>query len=215
MLALGVSGLVLALSEAAWGQTAAPTKVPQAPRPGRGVPTPAVAAPAPPAPTPPVTAPATMAPSTIAPSEMTAPPSAAVPVAPGGLSLDQAVQLTLARNDTAPAPACGRRSGETGGLAEDLHHFELLSNILLCRFWGQNLANSGQFVDSSASGLLSLPSSLAFADVLADRGRERIDPEIDPEELIDRADLASAIRKAGGEPELAAAELGKILILEP
>jgi outer membrane protein TolC len=101
MLLLGVSGLFLAHSATAWGQTAAPTKVPQAPRAGRGVPTPAIAAPAPAAPTPPVTAPSAVAPSTIAPSEMTAPPSAAVPVAPGGLSLDQAVQLTLARNEQA------------------------------------------------------------------------------------------------------------------
>ncbi len=101
MLLLGVSGLVLAHSAAAWGQTAAPSRVPQASRPGRGTPTPAVAAPAPAAPSTPASAPATMAPSTIAPSEMTAPPSVAVPVAPGGLSLDQAVQLTLARNEQA------------------------------------------------------------------------------------------------------------------
>ena len=104
--------------------------------------------------------------------------------------------------------------GQTGGLAEDLHHFELLSNILPRRFWGQNLADPDRFVDSSASGLLSLPSSLAFNDGAAGRGRERSDAEIDPEELVDRADLATAIRKAG-EPELAAAELGKILILDP
>ena len=42
-----------------------------------------------------------MAPSTIAPSQITAPVSQAVPVGPGGLSLDQAVQLTLARNEQA------------------------------------------------------------------------------------------------------------------
>jgi eukaryotic-like serine/threonine-protein kinase len=104
--------------------------------------------------------------------------------------------------------------GQTGGLAEDLHHFELLSNILPRKFWGQNLANANQFVDSSASGLGSLASPLAFADGLGGRGRERTDADIDPEELIDRADLATAIRKAG-KPELAAAELGKILILDP
>jgi outer membrane protein TolC len=40
-----------------------------------------------------------MAPSTIAPSQITKPVSVAVPVAPGSLGLDQAVQLTIARNE--------------------------------------------------------------------------------------------------------------------
>ena len=104
--------------------------------------------------------------------------------------------------------------GQTGGLADDLYHFELLSNILPRKFWGQNLTHSDPAVDSGDSGILSLPSSLGFADSTSGRGRERSDGEIDPEELVDRADLASAIRRAG-EPDLAAAELGKILILDP
>ncbi len=104
--------------------------------------------------------------------------------------------------------------GQTGGLADDLYHFELLSNMLPRRLWGHSRAESDPSVDSSGSGILSFPSSISVVDGTGGRSAERSITEIDPEELIDRADLASAIRKAG-EPELAAAEFGKILILDP
>ena len=105
--------------------------------------------------------------------------------------------------------------GQTGGLAEDLYHFELLSNVLPAQVLGPNTSlGSNPVVDSSDSGLLSAAVVPCIRRRWGGRSRERSDAEIDPEELVDRADLASAIRKAG-EPELAAAELGKILILDP
>jgi eukaryotic-like serine/threonine-protein kinase len=104
--------------------------------------------------------------------------------------------------------------GQTGGLADDLYHYELLSNILPRRFWGRNLEESGQLADSSSSELSSFRSPFSFSDRIGGRQTERATAEADSEELIDRTDLASAIRKAG-EPELAAAELGKVLIFDP
>ena len=103
---------------------------------------------------------------------------------------------------------------QTGGLADDLRHFELLSNVLPRRFWGRNLDESGKFADSSSSELSSFRSPFSFADRIGGRQTERITADPDSEELIDRTDLASAIRLAG-EPELAAVELGKVLILDP
>ena len=82
------------------------------------------------------------------------------------------------------------------------------------RFWGQNLPDPGAPADSSITGPLSFPSSFSFREGIGGRASDRNNAEFDPEELVDRADLASAIRRAG-EPELAAAELGKILILDP
>ena len=61
---------------------------------------------------------------------------------------------------------------------------------------------------------MAFPRPFPFRVDRGGRGSERSLAEIDPEELVDCADLASAIRKAG-EPELAKAELGKILVLNP
>ncbi len=108
--------------------------------------------------------------------------------------------------------------GETGGLADDLNHFELLSRFLPRTFWGQSLADSRRSVGSSIARLLPLPASLDIGIGLGDRaseyGSEGSMAEVDPAELVDRADLASRIRLAG-EPELAEAELGKILVVKP
>ena len=44
--------------------------------------------------------------------------------------------------------------GQTGGLADDLHHFELLRNLLPRRFWARDLDASGQLADASAAPAL-------------------------------------------------------------
>jgi eukaryotic-like serine/threonine-protein kinase len=107
---------------------------------------------------------------------------------------------------------------ETGGLAEDLYHFELLSRFLPRTFLGQGLADHGRSIRSPIERVLPSSASLEFGIGLGDRdlesGGDRSVAEVDAAELVDRADLASKIRQAG-EPELAAAELGKILILKP
>ncbi len=97
-LVLGLGSLLCALPATSLGQAARPTAL----RTGHGVPTPSTSpAPPPPPPPPPAAppAPSSTAPTTIAPSQLTSPLSVAVPVAPGGISLDQAVQMTLARNE--------------------------------------------------------------------------------------------------------------------
>ena len=80
--------------------------------------------------------------------------------------------------------------------------------------WARRRVSSDASDSESDSGSLAFPPPLPFRVDRGGRGSERSLAEIDPEELVDRADLASAIRKAG-EPELAKAELGKILILNP
>lgn len=105
--------------------------------------------------------------------------------------------------------------GQTGALADDLRHFELLSNVLPRRLWGYSTAVLDQSpTDDITTGFRALPSSFTFAGRGDSTSSDRTFAEIDPEELVDRADLAIALRKAG-EPELAAAELGKVLILDP
>jgi serine/threonine protein kinase/tetratricopeptide (TPR) repeat protein len=108
--------------------------------------------------------------------------------------------------------------GETAGLAEDLYHFELLSRFLPRTFLGQGLADHDRSIRSPIERVLPSSASLDFGIGLGDRdvesGGDRSVAEVDAAELVDRADLASKIRQAG-EPELAAAELGKILILKP
>ena len=103
--------------------------------------------------------------------------------------------------------------GETGGLADDLRHFELLSNVLPAGY-GDTPSPRGPVPRTMTVGFTAFPSPFPFARRGDTAGSERTLAEIDPEELVDRADLASAIRKAG-EPELAMAELGKVLILDP
>ena len=107
---------------------------------------------------------------------------------------------------------------QTSGLAEDLYRFELLSKLLPRAFWGQSLTRSGQSLGSPAASAVPFRGPFDLGHRLGaatdERGGERRKAEIDPAELVDRADLARSIRIAG-EPELAEAELGKILILEP
>ncbi len=108
--------------------------------------------------------------------------------------------------------------GETGGLAEDLYHFELLGRFLPRSFLGDGVASCGGPVSSPIARVLPFTASLDFGSGLADRyqesGDDRSVSEVESVELIDRADLATRIRQAG-DPELAEAELGKILILKP
>jgi eukaryotic-like serine/threonine-protein kinase len=108
--------------------------------------------------------------------------------------------------------------GETGGLADDLYQFDLLSRFLPRTFLDQGLPDSGRSLNSSIARVLPFPASLDFGIGLGDRasefGGDRSIAEVDSTELHERANLASRIREAG-EPELAEAELRKILLLKP
>jgi hypothetical protein len=104
--------------------------------------------------------------------------------------------------------------GQTSGLADDLHHFEVLSNILPRRFWGRNLEESRQLAVPSATEDLPFASAFSIGDATGARASARNLNDVGPAELVDRAELASAIAQSG-EPALAMAELGKVLILDP
>jgi tetratricopeptide (TPR) repeat protein len=104
--------------------------------------------------------------------------------------------------------------GQTAGLADDLYNFELLKKVLPRMFWELNGADFGPSDESSAFGASPFSSPFGVAAGRRARGSARGATDIEPEEVADRADLATAIRRAG-ELELAEAELGKILVLDP
>ena len=102
--------------------------------------------------------------------------------------------------------------GETGGLAEDLFHYELLSHLLPPSFWGHWPADSSRSLVGSNSRAMLLPPPFDFGSGLGwpdtEPGSDQIIAEVDREDLVDRTDLANRIRQAG-EPALAEVELEK------
>jgi len=104
------------------------------------------------------------------------------------------------------------------GLAEDLQHFEILRHLLPRAFWGATPAGPDQSSWSKTSYASRFPASLDFGTLVGNSPAELAGygkkVEVDPQELLARAALALRIGEAG-ESDLAAFELGKILILDP
>jgi tetratricopeptide (TPR) repeat protein len=107
---------------------------------------------------------------------------------------------------------------QSDGLAGDLRHFELLSHLLPRAFWGGPLALAHETAGQATAPSVGFPASIDPAPRVRDRayepGAEGSTVPASIEELEARASLATTIREAG-ERDLAAAELGKILLLEP
>ena len=109
--------------------------------------------------------------------------------------------------------------GPTDGLAlaEDLERFEVLRHLLPRSFWGKTPASPDQSSWSMTPQASRFPASLDFGTLVGNPPAELAGygkVEVDPQELLARAALASRIRDAR-EYDLAAVEYGKILILEP
>lgn len=108
------------------------------------------------------------------------------------------------------------KMGQIEGLKDDLRRFEMLRLRLPSPFFGSNPHWGGPSqaaaADPESRRILPLPAHLSFPA----RTAEFLTPRepIDADELDTRAVLAAAIRDAG-DPELAAAELEKILALDP
>jgi serine/threonine protein kinase/Flp pilus assembly protein TadD len=112
-------------------------------------------------------------------------------------------------------------SGQTGGLADDIRYFELLSHILPRNFWN-NAPVWGGTVTTKATPP-ETGEGMLFSQAIATTGRFRPPKDLEhqstgggvaAEEIIARARLATRIREAGDQ-DLASAELAKILILDP
>jgi serine/threonine protein kinase len=103
-------------------------------------------------------------------------------------------------------------SRQTGGVDEDLAHFEMFSRVLPPSFWGGS-EPEGPLKDAGLIGA-------AFAGLVDDRagnaGRRVREPAIplDAEEIDARAIIADALRQAGLLTQ-ARAEFEKILVLKP
>jgi tetratricopeptide (TPR) repeat protein len=104
------------------------------------------------------------------------------------------------------------RLKEKGALDGDVRRFEVLSRILPRAFWSKALVEDSLTVSSRR--VLALPVSQDGEVPFARPGRDGPTEEIQPDEIDVRAQLARAFSQAGA-PELAAAELDKILWLEP
>jgi eukaryotic-like serine/threonine-protein kinase len=108
-------------------------------------------------------------------------------------------------------------SGQSGGLSDDIQHFEVLSHRLPRAFWGDETPAGGPVfaqmfrpvVPNSADSLVRRPGG----NRAAESASPDHDFEIEPDELTTRAVLAQTLIRAG-EPELALVELGKILMLD-
>jgi eukaryotic-like serine/threonine-protein kinase len=106
----------------------------------------------------------------------------------------------------------------TGGLADDVRHFELLTHLFPRSFWDR----APQDADSSQGSRAErdLPFQRPFelgarlGDPSAESARDVNIAEASPGEFEARVGLAIAIRQAG-DLELAEDEFGKILLLEP
>jgi serine/threonine protein kinase/tetratricopeptide (TPR) repeat protein len=107
---------------------------------------------------------------------------------------------------------------QSGGLAADLWHFELLRRLLPRAFWGPAPLEEQQAEDSPAPHLLPFQETFAQGMGLIARRTELDDLEHVAKpaegELEIRAGLAVAILEAG-EVELGEAEFRKILLIEP
>jgi len=110
--------------------------------------------------------------------------------------------------------------GPTDGpsLAEDLQHFEILSRLLPRGFLSEPFADPDQPSSSPTPPKSRFPASLDLGTLVSNQPAE-LDGhgrkvELDSQELFARARLALRIGEAG-ELDIAAFELGKILILEP
>jgi tetratricopeptide (TPR) repeat protein len=99
-------------------------------------------------------------------------------------------------------------SGQTGGLIDDLRHFEMFRGILPRLVWdGAETANDS----GSAATLFRFPTTPDDGPGLARRpGRDAIDPD----EVEARATLAAILSEAGLFP-VAGAEADKILMIQP
>jgi tetratricopeptide (TPR) repeat protein len=110
---------------------------------------------------------------------------------------------------------------QTDGLTDDLQQFELLSHVLPRAFWSTlRPAWTEQAAQSGRAGghVLGFPASLTLETRWSDGaaeldGQSKTSPT-SADEIDARAELASQIRLAG-DLDLAAAEFGKILILDP
>jgi tetratricopeptide (TPR) repeat protein len=104
------------------------------------------------------------------------------------------------------------------GLADDLEHFEVLSRLLPLGLLAETSADANRSSMPTTLGGLRFPVSLDLGIVVgnqsADLDRFDAKVELDPQELFVRATLALRIGEAGAL-DVAAFELGKMLILEP
>jgi serine/threonine protein kinase len=104
------------------------------------------------------------------------------------------------------------------GLARDLQHFEVLRHALPRRLWGFDLDGPAQPLAPGTAHRSPREAALDFRGLVGletpDLDDNGGDAEIDHEEIAARAALASRISNAG-LPQLAALELGKILVLDP
>jgi tetratricopeptide (TPR) repeat protein len=108
-------------------------------------------------------------------------------------------------------------SGQSGGLSDDIQHFEVLSRRLPRAFWELGGPTSGRAIGPLSSPLTRLSYLTdpphGSGDPVHDFQLPDDDLEIEPGELSQRAVLVQTILRAG-EPELALIELGKILMLD-
>ena len=104
------------------------------------------------------------------------------------------------------------KSGQTGGLIDELRHFEMYSRILPRSFWGG--------ADPADALRGRRPDRVGVRGADGHPARRRAAPgreeavEVEPEELYGRAMLAAFLREAEQFP-LAGAEAEKILVLQP
>jgi serine/threonine protein kinase len=104
------------------------------------------------------------------------------------------------------------KSGEIGKLPDDLRHFEMLSQTLPHTFWG--IVRPGASLETSTQYVLEFPTALGGESRFIRGAHHDEIGEIPPDEINARARLAKAISDAEA-PELATAELDKVLLLEP
>jgi hypothetical protein len=100
-------------------------------------------------------------------------------------------------------------------LAEEIHRFEALTRVLPRGCWIETAQEEGEGGWEMTDQELHFAEALDLGTGVSRRpsGLNGRNAEVGAEEIAARAELASRIRDAG-EPDLAAVELGKILILD-
>ena len=125
---------------------------------------------------------------------------------------DRAVEARPSFAEAYRTRARARLAGrQTGGLEEDLFHFEMFSRVLPPSLWG----GSGPAAPLADAGLIGAAPSDRPALAVGRRRAPRAEaPVRDREDLEARAKLAEALRQARFHP-LAFSEYSKVLAIQP